>query len=252
MSTPNVNSMLDLYFIGGSKGGVGKSFLSMALADYLTQFKGRKIILIESDTSNPDVGKTFTQNDDVEVLSLSLDNADGWIELVNSCEGSNRDLVVNSAARSGEAVEKFGDTLIGSLDELHMQLVSFWVINRQRDSIELLKKYMDIVPGELHVVRNTFYGEPQKFELFNNSKTKIEAEKRGVTIDLPDLADRVTDDLYSKRLSIVKAIETMPLGNRAELKRWRAVAWKMFDQIGIGHNHDTEQTKKSSKKVEQS
>ena len=71
--------MMILYFIGGSKGGVGKSFLSMALADYLTKYKNRKIILVESDTSNPDVGKTFAQNDDVEVLSLSLDNADGWI-----------------------------------------------------------------------------------------------------------------------------------------------------------------------------
>lgn len=131
--------MIYLYFIGGSKGGVGKSFLSMALADFLTKYKGRKIILVESDTSNPDVGKTFAHNDDVEVLSLSLDNADGWIELVNYCEGSQRDLVVNSAARSGEAVEKFGGTLIGSLEELHMQLISFWVINRQRDSIELLK-----------------------------------------------------------------------------------------------------------------
>lgn len=99
--------MMILYFIGGSKGGVGKSFLSMALADFLTKYKNRKIILVESDTSNPDVGKTFAHNDDVEVLSLSLDNADGWIELVNSCEGSNRDLVVNSAARSGEAIEKF-------------------------------------------------------------------------------------------------------------------------------------------------
>ena len=235
--------MVILYFIGGSKGGVGKSFLSMALADYLTKYKNRKIILVESDTSNPDVGKTFAQNDDVEVLSLSLDNADGWIELVNSCEGSNRDLVVNSAARSGEAVEKFGGTLIGSLEELHRQLVSFWVINRQRDSIELLKKYMDVVPGELHVVRNTFYGEPQKFELFNNSKTKVEAEKRGATIDLPDLADRVTDDLYSKRLSVAKAMEDMPLGNRAELKRWRTVAWKMFNDIAIGINDE-----KSAKK----
>ena len=72
------------------------------------------------------------------------------------------------------------------------------------------------------------------------------------TIDLPDLADRVTDDLYSKRLSIVKAIETMPLGNRAELKRWRAVTWKMFEQITIGYSHDTEQTKKFSKNFEQS
>ena len=239
--------MVILYFIGGSKGGVGKSFLSMALADYLTKYKNRKIILVESDTSNPDVGKTFAQNDDVEVLSLSLDNADGWIELVNSCEGSNRDLVVNSAARSGEAVEKFGGTLIGSLDELHMQLVSFWVINRQRDSIELLKKYMDIVPGELHVVRNTFYGEPQKFELFNGSKTKIEAEKRGATIDLPDLADRVTDDLYSKRLSIAKAMDDMPLGNRAELERWRLVAWKMFDDISIGNNQPQTEEKPSKK-----
>ena len=77
---------LFLYFIGGSKGGVGKSILSMILADFLTKCKGRKIILIESDTSNPDVGKTFVHNDDVEVLSLSLDNADGWIELVNYSE----------------------------------------------------------------------------------------------------------------------------------------------------------------------
>lgn len=234
---------MKLYFIGGSKGGVGKSFVSMALADYLTQCRGRKIKLVESDTSNPDVGKTFAQNDSVEVLSLSLDEADGWIELVNSCEASDRDLVVNSAARSGEGVEKFGGTLIGSLDELHMSLCSFWVINRQRDSLELLKKYMEVVPGELHVVRNNFYGEPKKFELFNNSKTKGEAEKRGATIDFPDLADRVTDDLYSKRLSIVKALETMPLGNRAELKRWRNLAWKAFEDIGVGMSSDTPEQK---------
>ena len=242
---------LFLYFIGGSKGGVGKSILSMLLADFLTKYKNRKIILVESDTSNPDVGKTFTHNDDVEVLSLSLDNADGWIELVNYSEANKKDIVINSAARSGEAVEKFGGTLIGSLEELQRQLVSFWVINRQRDSIELLKKYMDVGPGELHVVRNTFYGEPQKFELFNNSKTKIEAEKRGATIDLPDLADRVTDDLYSKRLSIAKAMEEMPLGNRAELKRWRTLAWKTFDGIGIG-NSTLQKEEKTSKKSEQS
>ena len=95
---------------------------------------------------------------------------------------------------------------------------------------------MDVVPGELHVVRNTFYGAPEKFELFNNSKTKIEAEKRGATIDCPDLADRVADDLYSGRLSIAKAALEMPLGNRAELKRWRSLAWKMFDDIGIGRD----------------
>ena len=96
-----------------------------------------------------------------------------------------------------------------------------------------------------------FYGDPQKFELFNNSKTKIEAEKRGATIDLPDLADRVTDDLYSGRLSINRASEEMPLGNRAELKRWRSLAWKIFNEIGIG-NIEPPKEDKTSTKVEKS
>ncbi len=225
---------MKMYFVGGSKGGVGKSFVSMALADYLTQCKGRKIKLIESDTSNPDVGKTFREDENTEVISFRLDEADGWIELVNICDGSDRDIVVNSAARSNEAVANFGGTLTGSLDELKMDIVTFWVINRQRDSIELLKKYMEAIPGELHVVRNTFYGDASKFELFKSSKTRTDAEARGMTIDFPDLADRVADNIYSKRLTISKALATEPMGNRAELKRWRSVVWKTFDEIGVG------------------
>ena len=34
-----------------------------------------------------------------------------------------KSLVVNSAARSGEAVEKFSGTLIGNLELLHVQLI---------------------------------------------------------------------------------------------------------------------------------
>ena len=226
--------MRSLYLVTGGKGGVGKSIVSMLLVYFLTQYLKKKILLIESDTSNPDVGKTFANNQNVEVVFISLDDADGWIELVNHCEKKDMDIVINFAARSGEAIKKFAGTLIGSLEELNRALITFWLINRQRDSVELLKEYMDAVPDELHVVRNTFYGEPNKFELFNNSKIRSEAEKRGATIDLPDLADRVADDLYSGRLSIAKATVEMPLGSRAELKRWRSIGWKMFDDIGIG------------------
>ena len=41
-------------------------------------------------------------------------------------------------------------------------------------------------------------------------------------------------DLYSNRFSIAKAAVEMPLGNRAELKRWRSLGWRMFDDINIG------------------
>jgi MinD superfamily P-loop ATPase len=46
----------NIYWVGGGKGGVGKSMVSMALLDYLLS-KGVPALLVESDTSNPDVYK---------------------------------------------------------------------------------------------------------------------------------------------------------------------------------------------------
>jgi Mrp family chromosome partitioning ATPase len=47
-----------IYSVGGGKGGVEKSIVSMALLDYLIA-RGVSTMLIESDTSNPGVCKTY-------------------------------------------------------------------------------------------------------------------------------------------------------------------------------------------------
>jgi len=46
-----------IYLVGGSKGGVGKSMVTMALIDYL-ECSGESVVLIETDTSN----LTFTKH----------------------------------------------------------------------------------------------------------------------------------------------------------------------------------------------
>jgi hypothetical protein len=38
----------------------------------------------------------------------------------------------------------------------------------------------------------------------------------GKSITLPDLADRVADDIYVTRLSLAAAAKSPPIGNRAE------------------------------------
>lgn len=43
-----------LFAVGGCKGGVGKTMVTLALMDYLLR-RDRPILLIEADTSNPDV-----------------------------------------------------------------------------------------------------------------------------------------------------------------------------------------------------
>ena len=219
----------NIVLIGGSKGGVGKSLVTMATVDLL-QGAGESVLLIESDTSNPDVWKNY--KDEVDTELIDLDQADGWIELVNLCDSKPDSVVVlNTAARNNTGVSSYGETLNSTLAELKRKLVTLWVINRQRDSLELLKGYMDALPNAaVHVVRNGYFGEEKKFELYNGSKLRKDVEERGgQSITFPDLADRVSDDLYSKRLSIAKAATELPLGNRAELLRWRGEVKKSLE-----------------------
>src|SRR4030095_2636888 len=118
--------------------------------------------------------------------------ADGWIELVNTCDEHSGSIVVsNTAGRNNGAVSEFGATLNGSLEELRRRLIALWVINRQRDALELLKDFMAAIPNALvHVVRNAHFGEEKKFELYNGSKVRETIEQHGgKSRRLPDLAD---------------------------------------------------------------
>ncbi len=154
--------------------------------------------------------------------------------MVNTCAQHPRaPVVLNTAARNNLAVRRYGTTLDSSLDELARSLVTLWVINRQRDSLELLKEFIDAVPrAVVHVVRNGYFGEERKFELYNNSKVRESIEtKGGRSVTLPDLADRVADDLYTQRLTLSAASKTLPIGNRAELARWRAHARTVLSEV---------------------
>jgi hypothetical protein len=219
-----------IYMIGGSKGGVGKSFVTLALVDYLRRLDVN-VALVETDTSNPDVMKAV--HDEIECASCDLDDVSGWMDLVNFCDAHRESvIVVNTAARSQTGVAHYGGTLANALDELARHLVVLWVINRQRDSLELLLKFGATFPRAItHVVRNSYFGASEKFALYRESNLRKAVEAQGQSLDFPDLADRVADELRSQRLSIRKASETMHIGERAELLRWRALFSTMFAKV---------------------
>jgi len=225
----------NIYWVGGGKGGVGKSMISMALLDYLLD-KGVPALFMESDTSNPDVYKSYRTTLPSELVDL--DDVDGWIQVVNSCD-ANRDkaVVVNTPARSATGVAKFGGTMGSSLTELKRSLVGLWAINRYRDSVELLKDFMDAMPScRVHALRKLYFGDESKFELYAASKAlrpRVESGG-GKSLNFLDLADRVADDLYKDRLTIVGAVEKAPLGNRAELRRWRSAVAQMLAEVVDG------------------
>lgn len=220
-----------IYIIGGCKGGVGKSLVTMATVDYL-QERRESVLLIDSDTTNPDVYKAYDQSTKTQLINL--DKEDGWIDLVNLCDHNpNSIVVINTAARNNEAVIKYAETLNSVLSEIKRKLVTLWVINRQRDSLELLKEYMDAIPNaDVHVVRNGYFGEENKFEFYNKSNLRKTVEERGgQSVTFPNMADRVTDQIYNNRMSIAVALNELQIGERAELHRWRKEAMKVLKDV---------------------
>jgi len=223
-----------IIFVSGSKGGVGKSITTMAVLDYLAT-KQRMTKLVDADTSNPDVFKSYGRSMDADLLDL--DDVDGWIQLVNTCDSpSFKTVVINTPARNNDGVRRHGEVLVNALKELSRPFVTLWVINRQRDSLDLLSEYLDLTHGSgtVHVVQNGYFGDSKKYELYNESSLRQRvSDQNGKTLFLPDLADRVTDELYSKRITFAQAIAQLKIGDRVELQRWRTSITSMFDSVNL-------------------
>ena len=228
---------LPIFLSGGCKGGVGKSALCEALVDDLLQ-RGWPVLLVETDISVPDVWRAYGKMPGVEAMTLDLDDVDGWIVLGTALSQHPRHVVaINTAARNDRGIVSYGSMLAKALAKLRRPLITLWVINRQRDSLELLEDYLRLMPDSLvHVVCNGHFGPPGKFELYNGSPYRRQIEARGGrSLTFPDLADRVSDALRTGRLAIAKALDeesgAIDFGSRIELERWRKEPRALFDAI---------------------
>jgi MinD-like ATPase involved in chromosome partitioning or flagellar assembly len=224
----------EIFLVGGGKGGVGKSLMSIALIDYLDTNR-RQPFLVETDTSVPDVFKSY--EDTVAGELVNLDEREGWIELVNLVESRPEStIVINTGARNQTGISNFCGTLSKALPQLGRKLVVLWMIDRKRESLELLSDFTEAIPqAEVHVVRNLYLGTERKFELYNASKRRASLEASGGrSLNFPELADRVTDAMNRGRLTIAKAVGELSLGDRMELERWREECGGMFSGVVLG------------------
>lgn len=216
--------------VGGGVGGVGKSSVTFGVVDTALE-KKMQVLLIDSDTSNPDCFKAY--KDIVKSEAIDLDKKEGWIELLNALNQNDGIAVLNTGARNNKGIASFGSLLMTALPELKCELETLWVIGRKKDSLEVLADYMETIhAGKIHVVRNLYHGESEKFTRFNESELKKKIEKAGgKTIDFPDLADRVVDEINHKRLALSEAATNLDFGDRIELSRYRREVWLALGDV---------------------
>lgn len=206
--------MGSVWMVCGGKGGVGKTATTLALV-HMLRAAGRKIAVVDADTTNPGTYKAHTDSagapvgcDLVDAIDLST--PDGWCALVGLCEDMRgHDIVVDMPAGMGAPVAENAPTLFAALPIIGMGLRHVFVTSGRRDSVELLAQYTDVVGKKVHVVCNEIFGAMKDgaFRRFQGTKTFAEITAHGgEVVALPAMPGRVMADIDWHRISLADAI----------------------------------------------
>ena len=227
-----------IYYVGGGKGGVGKSVVSLTLVQYLIDKYGesKTICLIETDESNPDVGRVYKGK--IPVTNAILDEDEkGWILMSELIETSTDTMfVINIAARSNMGIRKHGRNFTAVLEsgKVPYSLVTLWPMNRQKDSVNLLEDFLGYVTfGSVYPVRNCYFGEPVDFTLYARRLPESGVLKARIskTLNFPALADIIADDFYTGGKTIPETVDSLGAFAGQSFLSWRNQVYSMYGEM---------------------
>ncbi len=170
--------MSNVHFIGGEKGGVGKSMTSRLLAQYYIDRK-RPFLGFDSDASHGTFSRFYGEFASPVIVGED-DSLDGILEAGES--NPDHDLIIDLAAqtatRLGEWIEE--TDVFGLLDEMGYQVYLWHVMDDGADSIDLLARSLERNPQpELQYVVVQNLGRGSDFSQFRASPAWRAAQGRG-------------------------------------------------------------------------
>ena len=221
-----------IFLVTGSKHGVGRSILSMALLNHLKQ-AGQKPFFIETDTAASAVWWAYENA--VQGRAVSTDASDGWSTVKQLCDSAATATVINARMKNEADVRQLADTVKQILGNQRRKLIVFCVVDREWDSLTLLDTLAEALLEhhnvQIHIVRNIFWGAETEFSAYNKSNLKKQVEYTGgKSLNLPDVANRVVVAMKEDRTSIRAAIRELPFGSRVELLRWQGECRQMLSE----------------------
>ena len=206
-----------------SRGGVGKSLVCMSVLHILLT-RQKRLLLIETDNSNPDVAQPYRQ--EVELETIDLSQRAGWA-LFGTCLDAHPHqwVVVNGRAGTRDAVRTYSRNFWRLMQRLERPVITLWPLNRDRHPVNQLVEYVELAPDDaphsLHVIRNLFYSDNGQFPVYDDSEIRKTITARGgSTVDFPVMAQRNSDLLYIHRWTIADVLEKADFGDRIDMEFW--------------------------------
>lgn len=229
--------MTRIHFVGGEKGGVGKSVLARVLAQYHID-RGKPFSAFDGDLSHGALMRyygEYTQAVDIG----KFESADQIAEVAAE---SGRDVIVDLAAQASRPLDSWiSETgLVEFCKDIGVVVTLWHVMDDGIDSIRLLDRALSTygTGPDYVLVRNL--GRGSDFSLFDESEEKAKAVAMGAHImDLPGLhagsmrkIDRVGASLWAAANNKDEALgPTLGLLERQRVRIWLNKTYAELDRV---------------------
>lgn len=248
--------MANIHFIGGEKGGVGKSLTARLLAQYCID-RHIPFVGFDCDASH----RSFRRFYGEFAAPVALDDYTGLDVIVEAAEtDASRDIIVDLAAQSSRRLDRWiAETdIIGLLKEMGYNIFFWHLLDDGADTVKLLddtlRKYgnSDV---KIIVVQNMGRGE--NFTLFQQSNTYQRASSVGAHLfTLGRLHPSVAQKIDFADLSFWAAAnnkEALSLTERQRVKVWLRDAFQQFDVLfantPMAHSQSQSQSQSQSPSI---
>ncbi len=233
--------MSSLNFIGGEKGGVGKSVVARVLAQYLID-KDLPFMGFDTDRSHT----SFTRFYADYASPVLVDSYEGLDQVVsvfeNIAEGDVPRVIVDLAAQTAAPLARWikDSDLLTLLSDMGIA-VNFWhVADAGKDSVELLDRLIESYGAGPNYLILKNLGRGSDFSELENSKPMEKALAIGAkVVSLAQLHEASMRKIDRQNASFWAAIhnrsEADALGmlERQRVKNWLKKTYETFDQLPV-------------------
>jgi hypothetical protein len=230
--------MSSINFIGGEKGGVGKSVTARVLAQYFIDHS-RPFTGFDTDRSH----SSFTRFYEGFASPIVVDSFEGLDTVVNGFETNpQQSVIVDLAAQTLAPLSRWikESDLFAVFAELGVQ-VNFWhVLDDGKDSTDLLGVLVDTLGDKPNYIVVQNYGRGSDFALLLGSQALAKAALQCTqVIALPRLHEASMRKIDAQNTSFWKAANdrespsSLGLLERQRVKNWLATAYAAFDTLPL-------------------
>jgi cellulose biosynthesis protein BcsQ len=234
--------MPHIHFIGGEKGGVGKSLVARILAQYLIDHE-RPFLGFDTDKSHGALMRFYAGYASPIVVD-QYESLDAIVEAAAAdpeVDGKQRSILVDLAAQTQDALTQWMDDsgLLELSSELGLAITYWHVMDSGRDSVDLLKKLLDRFGSRLNyvLVQNHIRGD--NFDLLESSGEKqraLELHARIINVKRLHEASMIKIDGHSSSFwSATQRTDEHALGilERQRVKMWLKNTYSEIDTLHV-------------------